>query len=441
MKLNVLFLVTKTLTECQAILRRRLINMKIFALLACLMCGTAHATLDSIVALVNNGAITDSQLAQTSELLRRQNPNLAGEPLRKAALERLIMRALQQQEAERLGISVDEATLDRGMEQLARRNNLGISDFRQQAEAEGMRWDTLRENVRDEITLQRLRESAILRTITVNDNEINEFLDNNREQLVAKQYALERFSVPFPASDTARNRAELERQVRRVVSALQSGGTGEQILSVLRAESVAVSGGAIGWRTLDQLPPPLRSVTAELEVGGFSDPLPDAEGVHLFRLTDTRDNTGAEITRTRARHIVLRSNPVRDDDATRAQLLEFREHLQRNGSFAELAERHSEDYSSALVGGLLPWFGPGEMAPEFENAVSTLPEGNVSAPIRTAFGWHLVEVLERKREDVSDERLRNETRERIAQEKLLRETERYLQRLRDEAFLEFPDAS
>ncbi len=414
--------------------------MKFLALAASLIIGSAAATIDNIVALVNNGAITASELTQTSELLRRQSPGLSGESLRKAALERLIMRTLQQQEAARLGITVNDATLDRGMEQLARQNRLPLSDFRQQAEADGMSWRALRESVREEITLQRLRERAILQTITVNDNEIDEFLSNNRRDLTANQYALERFSIPYPRTDTAQSRATLERQVRRLLGLLDRGEDSARAVQVLRAEGVAVEGGALGWRTLDQLPSPLDALTAELDVGGVTEPLPDGAGVHVFRLSDKREEQRVEITRTRARHILLTPNPVRDDESTRLQLVEFRDHLSHGGSFEELAQRHSEDYNSALLGGLLPWFGPGDMAPQFEDAASTLPPGSLSAPIKTPFGWHLIEVIERKREDVSEERLRAETRERIAQDKLLRETDRYLQRLRDEAFLEFPDA-
>ncbi|MEM6985415.1 MAG: peptidylprolyl isomerase [Pseudomonadota bacterium] len=401
----------------------------------------ATAALDRIVALVNDGVITASALRATSDQLRAQNPRLQGESLRKAALEQLIMQSLQAQEAERLGIAVDDATLARGMEQLARQNNLTLSAFRKQVESEGVAWASLRENIRSEILLQRLRERVILSSIAVNDNEIDEFLDENRTVLSAKQFSLERFSVPFPRTDTARDRARLERDVRRLLSLLERRQPTASVMATLKREGIPVDNGALGWRTLSQLPQPLDTLTAEMATGDITPPLPDSVAVHVFRLVEQREQDKVEITQTRARHILLKPNPVRDDEQTKLQLLEFREHLIHGGSFDTLAKRHSEDYSSGVVGGELPWFGPGDMVEEFDQAAGALPIGALSGPVRSQFGWHLIEVLERRRENVSESRLREQARERIAQRKLATETDRYLKRLRDEAYLEFPDAS
>lgn len=400
-----------------------------------------HATLDRIVALVNDSVITESALLATSDRLVLQDPNLRGESLRKAALERLIMQSLQAQEARRLGIAVDEATLDRGMEQLARQNQLSLNAFRKQVETDGLDWALLREDIRSEILLQRLRERIVLDSIAVNDNEIDAFLEENRETLADTQYALERFSVPLPRADNARSRTRLEQQVRRVLGLLNRKESTTTILQTLRREDIPVDSGELGWRTLAQLPQPLDNLTADMAPGDITPPLPDSVAVHIFRLTDRREQDQIEITQTRARHILLKPNPVRGDEATRLQLLEFRDHLVHGGSFEQLAKRHSEDYTSAVVGGELPWFGAGEMVEPFEQAASALPLSTLSAPVQSQFGWHLIEVLERRRENVGESRLRERARERIAQRKLATETDRYLRRLRDEAYLEFPDAS
>ncbi|MEM7378348.1 MAG: peptidylprolyl isomerase [Pseudomonadota bacterium] len=257
----------------------------------------------------------------------------------------------------------------------------------------------------------------------------------------ATQFALERFSIPFPRADTARSRAMLERQVRRLVGLLERKMSTVTLVQTLQREGIPFDSGELGWRTAAQLPSPLNTLTAEMAPGDSTPPLPDGAGVHVFRLTEVREQGQVEITQTLARHLLLKPNPVRDDDATRLQLLEFRDHLSRGGAFDALAKRHSEDFSSAVLGGELPWFGPGDMVEPFEQAAAALPIGSLSGPVRSQFGWHLIEVLDRRVEDVGESRLRDEARDRIAQRKLAAETDRYLKRLRDEAYLEFPDAS
>lgn len=397
-------------------------------------------SVDGIRVLVNDAAITHSEIEQAAERLRAQNRQAPAAQLRKAALEELIMLSLQEQEARRLGLSVDNATLDRAMQSMAEQNKLSLSDFRRQVAAGGVDWVELRESVRRQILLERLREREVLRRINISEQEIEDYLAEQDANEGHPQYQLEHFVVPLPASVDAQTRRRAEAAVNSLREALDRGLSAEQIIAAFRSRGVPLEGGELGWRKASDLPSPMNAIVPKLMTGSASEPVVDKQGIHVLRLLSVRQNRAGTAEQSKARHILLKLNPLRGPREAERELNALRERVLAGEDFGQLASEHSEDYASAVVGGDLGWFGPGAMVPAFENRLKLLAPGTVSQAFETPFGWHLVQLQERRQAEASSAERRARAQAAIAETKRGQATQRWLQQLRDQAYLEYPDA-
>jgi peptidyl-prolyl cis-trans isomerase SurA len=398
---------------------------------------------DRIVAVVNKEVITYSELgeavAAAERQLQRQNTPAPARPvLERQMLERLILDKAQLQMAREIGIRVDELQLDRAVQRIAQNNNMALADFRRALERDGVPFDAWREDLRQQIILNRLREREVSDRIQVSDSEIELFLEEMKTNPARAEYNLSHVLVRIPeqagpdAIGAARARAE------KAQAEARAGADFGRIAASYSDAPDALNGGALGWRTQDRLPALFAGALRSMKSGEVSEVLRSPAGFHVLKLLERRDAVGgdAPVTQTRVRHILIRTNEVVSESEARRRLQDIRERVV-NGQvqFADMARVHSDDASSGR-GGELDWVYPGDTVPDFERAMQELKVGEISQPVRTPFGYHLIEVLERRAADVSPERRRLQARQALRERKSDEAFQEWLRQVRDRAYVE-----
>jgi peptidyl-prolyl cis-trans isomerase SurA len=419
-----------------------------------LLAGAAHAqtrdmsatgvALDRVVAIVNEGVVLQSQLdtqsALITERLRGQGSQMPpADVVRQQVLERLILQEIQVQRAGRLGVQVSDEMLNEALRDVARRNNIPFEQMPAAIEQQGLDYASYREEMRREIMLTLLRQRDVYPRIYVSPRELEQALERDASQAgVNTEYDVSHILLSLPESATSEEMAkveELARDIRRRASAGEDFG--QLALAYSKAQS-ALERGKLGWRRLGQLPQFIADLVIGMQPGAVSDPVRTPTGFHLVRLDGTRGgDTGPVIVeQINARHILMRPNEVQDDATTRQRLSAIRDRILAGEDFGALASVTSEDPGSASRGGDLGWTSPGTFDPEFETALSGLEENEISEPFRTKFGWHIVQLLGRRTHDQSDELRRQRVLTALRESKVDEETELWLRRLRDEAYVE-----
>ncbi len=405
--------------------------------------GDEPKEIDRIVAVVNDGVILESELdtflaGVKAQLRSRGATNLPPDDvLRRQALERLIMQKLQLQTAEETGIRVDDETLNQAVQSIAQRNHMSLDQFRQTLESEGYNFAQFRENIRDEILTTRLQQRNVDERIQVSDQEIDNLLANRKSNAGdGKTYHVRHILVAVPEAanpdeiDAARSKAE------KILNQLRGGADFRQLAIALSDGQQALDGGDLGWFPQGELPGLFADVVPNLQPGQVSDLLRSPSGFHIVQLVETKGAQKHTVEQTQARHILLRTSEVLSDDEARTRLEQLRTRIMGGDSFAELAKAHSDDTLSAARGGDLGWLNPGDTDPRFEDAMKNLAVGEISEPIKTRFGWHLIQVLARREHDDTQQFQRSQAREQIRARKRQEALELWLRRLRDEAYVE-----
>jgi len=400
---------------------------------------------DRVVAVVGNEAITLSELndhvAAAERQLRRQGTPLPDHAtLQRQVLERLILVKAQLHLAKELGIKVEDVELDRAVQRIADNNGMSLADFRKALESGGVPFDKFRDEVRDQIILTRLREREVDRKIHVSDSEIDMYLEQNKDALQQKtEYNVAHILVRLPDQasperiEAARARAEKAR-----AEAL-AGADFAKLAATYSDGPDALKGGELGWRSSARLPDLFTAALKDMQVNGISPVLRSPAGFHILKLLGRRDAAGtggAPVKQTHVRQILIRTNQAVSNEDAKRTLENLRERIVRGGAdFAELARVHSED-SSAARGGDLGWIYPGDTAPDFERAMDALKPGEISQPIKTQFGWHLIQVLGRRTAGMTPERMRLQAREALRERKSDEAYQEWLRKLRDETYVE-----
>jgi len=397
---------------------------------------------DRIVAVVNKEVITLSELEQAvgmaeRELRRRGTPVPDRSVLEHQMLERLILNKAQLQLARNSGLRVDELQLDRAVERIAESNKMTLAEFRKALEGDGVAFDSWREQVREQMLLTRLREREVDDKVQVSDTELDLFLDQmkNRPEAVEYEIAHILVSVPDQASperiQAARDRAD------KALAAAQGGANFATLAASYSDAPDALQGGALGWRSEDRLPELFATALAQLKPGEVSPVLRSPAGFHILKLVDRRvagvDN--APVQQTRLRHILIRTSEAVSDADARRRILQLRERIVNGADFGEIARTNSDD-TTAARGGELDWVYPGDTVPEFERAYQGLKIGEVSQPVRTPFGYHLIQVLERRSSAMSPERRRLQARQVLRERKADEAYQEWLRQLRDQTYVE-----
>jgi peptidyl-prolyl cis-trans isomerase SurA len=401
--------------------------------------------LDRIAAIVNDGVVLTSQLdAQTQEIaarLRQQNTELPPRNvLRKQILERLVVEEIQMQRADRLGLQVSDEMLNGALDDVARRNNIGFADLPQALAQQGIDYREFRDEIRRQMTLQLLRQRDVIARINISPRELEQFMarqqgspDQNAE------YNVSHILISVPVTASPEQIEQREARAREVYEKAKNGEDFAQLAVAYSDSSTNIEGGSLGWRRGAQLPSIMGEQVAKMKAGDVSEPLRTPSGFHLFRLNEMRGGVQqAVISQVHARHILLRTNELEDDQTVEHKLADIRERIVTGGEdFAAIAAVTSQDPGSAADGGDLGWAGPGTFVPEFEKQLGALGENEITQPFKTQFGWHIVQLLGRRQHDATDDMRRQRAFAELREAKAEEETELWLRRLRDEAFVEY----
>ncbi len=399
--------------------------------------------LDGVAAVVNDGVVLKSEL-QTEmdrivERLRAQGTNLPPErTLARQVLERLVITRIQLQRAERVGIQVSDETLNNALASVAQRNNVSIAELPRVLAQEGIDYQAYRSQMRDQIAVEQLRQRDVLSRITVTPREIDEYLDRQSGRAAFNmEFNLSQILVAVAPTASPDAVAAAEKRVEELRERLRNGEDFAELAVSYSDGQQALEGGSLGWRKGDELPTLFAEIVPGLEKGQVSEPVRSASGFHLVRLNDRRGGEPIIEQQVHARHILIAPNEVLDDDAALDRIRGIRQRILDGDDFATVAKAASDDPGSKNEGGDLGWTGPGTFAPEFQEVVERLPEGVVSEPVHTRFGWHIIEVLGRRVQDTTEEVQRQQAALAIRNSKLGEETDLWMRRLRDQAFVEY----
>ncbi len=398
--------------------------------------------IDRIIAVVGEDVVMLSELRVESRKIAQRldqqgvSPMPSATAIQQQAFEKLVMNKLQLAEAARIGIEADEETLSRAIASIAENNQLSVPELRAALEAEGIDFDAFRLSMRDEIVIRRLRSREVTNRIQVTKSEIDSYLERSGgadgRQAVYLLYIL--IATPDGASPEQREEARV--RATQVVDKLRGGADFRQLAQQVSDSSNALEGGDLGWIQIDRVPPALQTYVATMNKGETRGPIAAGLGFHIIQLADVRYGNSNIVRQTHARHILIRTNEVTSDQDARRRLLQLRERIVNGDDFDTLARANSDDKASAIKGGDLGWTNPGDMVPDFEAAMDMLQAGEVSEPFRTEFGWHIVQVIERREYDATDETRRDRALQAVREEKAEEALEAYLRKLRDEAYIE-----
>ncbi|MEC5162424.1 peptidyl-prolyl cis-trans isomerase SurA [Janthinobacterium sp. CG_S6] len=436
-------------------------QLKIAAVLLCALSGAsapgawaqsaaAAATgkpIDSIAVVVNDDVITRNELAARIKTVERrmkaQNVALPEQAdLQRQLLERMIVERAQMQLAKEMGIRVDDLTLDRAIGRIAEQQKMTVQELRNQMEKEGTTFAAFREEIRSEIVLQRLREREVDAKIQISDAEVDNFMA--AEQAAAREQVelnLAQIMVRIPDNASPEQIAARRARAEEVMRQLRTGADFAKMAGTYSEAADALKGGEIGWRSPERLPPLFAEQLAKLKPGQVTPIIKSTGAFHILKLVDKRSAADAQasaaVQQTHARHILIKVTPTVSAYDAKRKLAELKERLDNKAAkFEELARLFSTD-GAAAKGGDLGWLYPGDTMPEFEAAMAALKPGEISAPVETSFGFHLIEVLERKSDDVSKEKQRNLARNALRERKLEEATEDWQREVRDRAYVEF----
>jgi peptidyl-prolyl cis-trans isomerase SurA len=413
---------------------------------------TAPQAIDSIAAVVNTDVITRKDLSDRVKSVetRMKQQGVQVPPrdlLERQVLERMIADRAQLQLAAESGIRVDDALLDRAMARLAEQNKLSAQDFRTQLEREGIPYARFREEIRDEIAMQRIREREVDNKIQVTDSEVDNFLaaEKNAPQNLS-EINLAQILVRIPENASAEQIAARKARADEVEAQLRTGADFAKLAASYSDLPDALKGGEVGFKPADRLPQLFVDALANLKDGEVTPVLRSANGFHILKLLGKRaqsvlkdggSSAAAAVQQTHARHILIKVNQVVSATEALRKLTDLKQRLDnKSATFEELAKLYSNDLS-ASKGGDLGFIYPGDTVPEFERAMNALKAGEISAPIETQYGYHLIQVLERKTQDVSQERQRLVARQAIRERKLEEATQDWIRQIRDRAYVEY----
>lgn len=423
---------------------------------AALVCGVAAAQsargappperttlVDRILAVVNTEVITQFDLSErvaraVRELRTRSIPAPNDAELRKQVLERMILEHVQLQLARETGLQIDDLQLDATIGRIAESNNMPLTEFRRTLERDGIPFNKFREEVRTEIILARLREREVDNKISVAESEIDNFMiDQTQAKNPSVEYNLSHILIRLPEQARPEQITQQRSRADEAVKRIKAGADFAQVVATYSDATDALEGGNMGWRTGDRLPELFAGAAAGLKVGEISEVLRSPAGFHILRLNEQR-GAGAPymVEQNRIRHILVRTSESASQEEARRKLAALRERIVNGSNFGELARLNSDD-ASAGRGGDLGWIYPGDTVPDFERAVKELKPLEVSEPIRTQFGWHLIQVLERRTTDASSERKRLEARKALRERKSDESFQEWLRQLRDRAWVEY----
>lgn len=411
-----------------------------------LLAGTASARvveLNRVVAIVNDDVVTAQELEARTNLVLQQiskenTPAPPREVLTRQVLERLILERIQLKLAAEAGLRVEDEAVNQVVANIAAENRLAPEQFRQVLARDGVDYTEFREDIRKEILISRLRARHVNNRVNVTPQEVDTYLASAAARTdLQKEFRLAHILIAVPEAPNPEQIQLARDEAARVLAQLRLGADFRQMAIAHSDSQQALEGGDLGWRKGGQLPTLFADAAVRMSEGEVSDLIRSPSGFHIIKLLGVRGEEKRIIKQVHARHILIRPNEITSDAEARARLERLRERILGGDDFAQIARVHSEDKGSGANGGDLGWASPGQMVPEFEEMMYKTPLGRISEPFRTQFGWHIVQPLETRDHDNTEEYRRTRAGEALRQRKLEEETESWLRQIRDEAYVEY----
>jgi len=399
-------------------------------------------TLDRVIAVVNDEAITqyeldDARSVVVKQLRQQKVQQPPADVLDKQVLERLITERALMQYAKENGVKVDDTTVERAIQRIAEDNKLTVDGLRQELAKDNIPYAKYREDVRNEIVVQRLREREVDRNIAVSDSEVDAYLATVKAQSGGdEEYLVEHILVIIPEQASADQIEAKRRRAEEALKNIRTGADFAQVAAGFSDASDALTGGNLGWRPAARLPTVFVETVRAMKIGDVSPVLRSAAGFHIVKLLDRRSHDKpAMVEQTHARHILIRVNEITSEADAKAKIDRIKDRIDGGAQFDEMARLNSEDATSAK-GGDLGWVNPGDTVPAFEEAMNKLALDQVSGPVRTTFGWHLIEVLGRRKQDITLDRERTQAQLALRQRKSDEAFQDWVRQTRDRAYVE-----
>jgi len=405
---------------------------------------TRGELLDRVAAIVNDGVVLSSELDEqvsiVGQRIREQKLDLPPQNvLRQQVLERLVLQEIQMQRADKAGLKVSDDNLNAALQDVAQRNKLTLAQLPEALATQGIDYTAYRDDIRKELTLSLLKQRDVLQRISITPREVDQYLEKQSKMPSEKsEYNVSHILIAVPQEASPQLVEQAQKKAQEVYEKAKNGEDFAQLALAYSNDQKALEGGALGWLKGGELPTFLTDVIVHLKQGQVAEPLRTPSGFHIAKLNGVRSNEGPSIEdQVHVRHILMKTTELADDATVRQKLSALRDRVMKGEDFAGLAQTTSEDPGSANQGGDLGWTGPGTFAPEFEANIQKLKDNEISEPFKSQFGWHIAQMLGRRSIDVSSDLKRRQAIEAIRASRADEETELWLRRLRDEAYVDY----
>jgi peptidyl-prolyl cis-trans isomerase SurA len=404
--------------------------------------GVHGEMLDRIAAIVNDGLVLkselDVQMSSVQKRLQEQKVELPSQSvLQQQVLDRLVMQEIQLQRAKHVGLTVTDEQLNGALQEIAARNKIPFDQLPTALQAQGVDYKIYRESMRKELTLSTLRQRDVIAHINVSPHELEQYLARQQSAAANEDFNVSHILLSLPAAATPQQLEEISHKAQDVAVRAGKGEDFGQLAIANSNSQTALDGGQLGWRKGTQLPQFILDLVVKMKPGEVSEPVRTPSGYHIVKLNERRSGEAAVIiNQIHVRHILMKPNELDDDETVHQKLAKLRDRIEKGESFAGIASTASEDPGSAPDGGDLGWSGPGTFVPEFDKAIADLKENEISEPFKTRYGWHIVQMLGTRTYDSTDDVRRQKAFAAIRESKADEETELWLRRLRDDAFVE-----
>lgn len=404
--------------------------------------GVHGELLDRIAAIVNDGLVLkselDAQMDAVTKRLQEQKVELPSQSvLKQQVLDRLILQEIEAQHAKRIGLTVSDEQLNSALQEIATHNKIPFDQLPTALAAQGVDYKQYREAMRKELTLSTLRQRDVIAHITVTPHELEQYLAREQSSAANDEFNISHILLSLPAAATPQQLEDITAKAKDIAARATKGEDFGQLAIANSNSQTALDGGQLGWRKGSQLPQFILDLVVKMKPGEVSEPVRTPSGFHIVKLNERRGGEAPVIiNQVHVRHILMKTNELDDDATVREKLSKLRERILKGEDFAGIASTMSQDPGSAPDGGDLGWSGPGTFVPEFDKAIADLKVNEISQPFKTRYGWHIVQMLGTRTYDSTDDVRRQHAFAAIRESKADEETELWLRRLRDEAFVE-----